>query len=90
LLIGLDGSDFLSVLHNITFLAGNTDIVFDTIIQDDNIFEMDETFGHTLLIIPSSRAISIVNGTTTIVIMDNDRKCKIQDKLFVYSCIYSY
>ena len=91
MLIGLDGSDFLSVLHNITFLAGNTDIVFDTIIQDDNIFEMDETFDHMLLlIIPSSRAIGIVNGTTTVVIMDNDRKCKIQDKLFVYSCIYSY
>jgi len=66
--------------NDITFLAGNTDIAFDTIIQDDNIFEMDETFGHTLLIIPSSRAISIVNGTTTVVILDNDRKCKIQDE----------
>jgi len=78
------------VPHDITFVAGNTVITFDTIIQDDNIFEMDETFGHTLLIIPSSRAISIVNGTSTVVIMDNDRKCKIQDKVFVYSCIYSY
>ena len=66
--------------NDITFLAGNTDIAFDTIIQDDNIFEMDETFGHTLLIISSSRAISIVNGTTTVVILDNDRKCKIQDE----------
>jgi len=84
LLNGLDGSDFLSVPHNITFLAGNTVITFDTIIQDDNIFEMDETFGHTLLIISSSRAISIVNGTTTVVIMDNDRKCKIQVEEFIY------
>ena len=90
MLNGLDGSDFLSVPHNVTFVAGNTDIAFDTIIQDDNIFEMDETFGHMLLIIPSSRAIGVVNGTATVVIMDNDRKCKIQDKVFVYSCIYSY
>ena len=84
MLNGLDGSDFLSVPHNVTFVAGNTDIAFDTIIQDDNIFEMDETFGHTLLIISSSRAISIVNGTTTVVIMDNDRKCKIQVEEFIY------
>jgi len=90
LLNDLDGNDFLFVPHNITFIAGNTDIVFDTIIQDDNIFEMDETFDHMLLIIPSSRAISIVNGTTTVVIIDNDRKCKIQNEVFVYSCIYSY
>jgi len=62
------------VPHNITFLAGSTDSVFVTTIQDDDIFEINETFGHTLFIVSSSKAISIVNGTTTVAIIDNDRK----------------
>ena len=59
---------------NITFPAGSISNTFSITIQDDVLFEMNETFNVTLLIIPSSRPISIANGTTTVVIVDNDRK----------------
>ena len=60
---------------NITFPAGIISNTFSITIQDDVLLEMNETFNVTLLIIPSSRPISIANGTTTVVIVDDDRKC---------------
>ena len=60
--------------HNITFPAGSINNTFNITIQDDDISEMNETFNVTLLTIPSSRPINIANGTTTVVIVDNDRK----------------
>ena len=60
---------------NITFPAGSINNTFSITIQDDVLLEMNETFNVTLLTILSSRPISIVNGTTTVVIVDNDRKC---------------
>ena len=71
----VDGSDFVFVPHNITFPSESIDNTFSITIQDDDLLEMNETFNVTLLTIPSSRPISIANGTTTVVIVDNDRKC---------------
>ena len=71
----VDGSDFVFVPHNITFPSGSIINTFSIIIQDDILFEMNETFNVTLLTFPSSRLVSIANGTITVVIVDNDRKC---------------
>ena len=70
----VDGTDFIFVPHNITFPAGSISNAFSISIQDDVLFELSETFNATLLTYPSSRPISIANGTTTVVIVDNDRK----------------
>ena len=70
----VDGSDLIFVPHNITFPAGSIDNTFSITIQDDVLLEMNETFNVTLLTFPSSRPIGIANGTTTVVIVDNDRK----------------
>ena len=75
LLICVDGSDLMFVPLNITFPAGSINATFSITIQDDVFLEMNETFNVTLLTFPSSRPISIANGTTTVVIVDNDRKC---------------
>ena len=68
----LDGDDFLYTSQNITFLAGGINTTFHVAINDDDIFEINEIFNLTLLIVPSARSISIVNGTTTVFIVDND------------------
>ena len=70
----VDGIDLLFVPHNITFPAGTVNNIFSITIQDDILFEINETFDVTLLTFPSSRPISITNGTTTVIIVDNDRK----------------
>ena len=75
LLICVDGNDFVIVPRNITFHARSINNTFSITIQDDVLLEMNETFNVTLLTIPSSKPISIANGTTTVVIVDNDRKC---------------
>ena len=62
------------VPHNITFPAGSISNILNITIQDDVSLEINETFNVTLLTFPSSRPISIANGTTTVVIVDNDRK----------------
>ena len=77
LFICLDGSDLIFVPLNITFPAGSTNNTFSITIQDDVLLEMNETFNVTLLTFPSSRPISIADGTTTVVIVDDD--CKRED-----------
>ena len=74
LLVYVDGSDFIFVPRNITFPAGSISNTFSITIQDDVLLEINETFNVTLLTIPSSRPINIANGTTTLVIVDDDRK----------------
>ena len=73
--IHVDGSDFIFVPHNVTFPAGSINNTFSITIQNDNLLEINETFNVTILIFQSSRPISIANGTATVVIVDNDRKC---------------
>ena len=73
--IHVDGSDFIFVPHNITFPAGSINNTFSITIQDDNLLELNEVFYVTIRIFQSSRPISIANGTATVVIVDNDRKC---------------
>ena len=72
--ICVDGSDFVFEPHNITFPAGSITSTFSITIQDDVLFEMSETFNVTLLTFSSSSPISIADGTTTVVIVDDDRK----------------
>ena len=69
-----DGTDFIFVPLNITFLAGSTANVFNVTIKDDDLFEIDETFDLNMTL-SSSTPLSTANRTTTVVIMDNDRKC---------------
>ena len=72
-LICIDGTDFVFVPLNITFLAGNITNTFSITIRDDDLFEIDETFDLNITL-SSSTPLSIPNRTTTIMIMDNDRK----------------
>ena len=74
----VDGSDFLFASRNITFLAGSVSSMFNVTINDDDMFEINEAFNLILFIIPSQRPISVPNDTTTVFIIDNDRKCERQ------------
>ena len=69
-----DGTDFVFMPLNITFFAGSTTNVFSITIRDDDLFEIDETFDLNMTL-SSSTPLSTANRTTTVVIMDNDRKC---------------
>lgn len=71
----LDGDDLIYVTQNVTFLAGSINTMFNVTINNDDIFETNETFNLVLFIVPSQRSINITNDTTTVVIVDNDRKC---------------
>ena len=73
-LICVDGSDFLFVPYNITFPAGSIHNIISIAIQDNNVFEIDEMFNVRLLTFPSSIPVSVTNGTT-VIIVDDDRKC---------------
>ena len=73
--IHIDGSDFLFMRRSIIFLAGSITSIFNVTINDNAIFEINETFNLVLLSVSPPRSISIVNGTTTVVIVDNDSEC---------------
>ena len=72
-IIRIDGSDFVFDPLNLTFMAGNIDSAFSITINDDNLFEINETFDLNITF-PSSLPLSVANRTTTIQILDNDRK----------------
>lgn len=71
------GVDFTFAPRSITFPASDTEFTINVEINDDNIFELgNETFSLTLSSVqsPQSLPINIVNGVTTVVILDDDRK----------------
>ena len=70
----IDGSDFFFASQDVIFIAGNVNNTFNVTINDDDIFENNETFNLILLTVTPSRSISIANGTTTVIILDNDRE----------------
>ena len=69
----IDGNDFIFDPLNLTFMAGNINSVFSITINDDNLFEINETFDLNITY-PSSTPLSVGNRTATIEILDNDRK----------------
>ena len=70
----IDGSDFFFASQDVIFIAGNVNNTFNVTINDDDIFENNETFNLILLTVTPSRSISIANGTTTVIILDDDRE----------------
>ena len=79
--------DFTFTPRSITFPMGETEYMMNVEINDDNIFELgNESFTLCLKSIqsPVSLPIAIVDGITTVVILDDDRKYS----LFYYNFIY--
>ena len=64
------GVDYDSGPYNILFPAGETSVIFNVMIKDDDLFENDETFN--LTINPSS-GVSIINpAQVTVTITDDE------------------
>ena len=69
--------DFTFAPRNITFPVGETSYTIVVEINDDDIFELgNETFGLSLtsVLFPQSLPVTIANGITTVLILDDDRK----------------
>ena len=69
--------DFTFTPRSITFPVGETEYMMGVEINDDNIFERgNETFRLSLRSVqsPVTLPIAIVDGSTTVVILDDDRK----------------
>ena len=71
----VDGDDFFFTSLNITFLAGSINSTFNITINDDDIFEINETFNVNLFIVSPLRSTITANGTTTVQIVDDDCEC---------------
>ena len=82
------GADYRCNACNRTLVAGTNSVLFDIIISDDNILELDEEFmlSNISTFIPSSSSIRVIMGSpesTAVVIEDND--CK----LYIHTLCYT-
>ena len=79
--------DFTFTARSITFPMGETEYMMNVEINNDNIFELgNESFTLCLKSIqsPVSLPIAIVDGITTVVILDDDRKYSLFYNNFIY------
>jgi len=77
----LIGSDYISGPYNVTFPTGTTRAVLEILVTNDNILEVNESFGLMVnsAVLPSNVA-SV--DQTTITIIDNDSKLH-------HTCVYT-
>ena len=70
------GVDYDSGPYTVRFSAGQTSVIFNVPITDDNILEADESFSLTIIIRNSlpNRVTYDGDGPAEVTIVDNDRK----------------
>ena len=64
------GVDYNSVLYNVTFSAGATNVSFDVIINNDTILENNETFNLTIIgdSLPENVTVGKISQTTVTIV----------------------
>ena len=67
-------TDYEIGTYNITFITGVARVAFNFLINDDNIFEVNEKFYLTInqSSLPENIAVFELNKTATVTIVDND------------------
>lgn len=76
LITSLGGMDYQPVQSRVSFPAFTTEGIFNITLQDDNIFEFNETFNVSMRLETPSVRVNIPNDTAVVTIEDDDRKCQ--------------
>ena len=71
LLVTGGGVDYTSGPYTVTFLAGETNASFNVPINDDNIFEGNETFNITIASLPGDCSVGAVDNATVLIVDDD-------------------